>query len=765
VLVIGLGASVGHGQWLETRITLPDSLGGATYPTCFTTDTSERYVYIGDESGSLYVVDAEAGTRVAKFSGVYAVAVCANTREDKVYAADYARNRVVAISCATNQVVATIPLGAAGLPTALCYNSVDNKIYAASYDGGDLTVIDGSPDSVIKTIHLGKNPASLCYNPASNRVFCVSETLWVGDALTVIDGANDSVVAAYAGAYHGPFAVSAVANKVYVGGGSIGVLVLDGTTGAVLDSLCASADVMCLNPRTQKLYTIGKAPCQVMIFDCAADTLIDWFYIRATQCVYSIACDTATGKVYATVDSDFLHDALVVIDGVTDTIAATIPGPHQGELLVSSKLGCVYSTDRYGPELAVYDTGTESPLRTIFIGGSSGRMCYGSTDGKVYYVNYSNVLGEVGAIDAATNQPVGRIQVGPYPQHVIWHAPTNRVYCSGWSSLTVIDPTADTATKVLPLNSGLMCSAPRLNKVYVETPSTVNVIDCRNDSVIKAIPVPIEPMWSMCYVAYDKLYIGGWGAVCIIDCIGDTLIRTYPLNVSRLVANLDGKRVYCWRPYSLSTFDTAGDTLVAEVPWDASGGTDLLYVPGLDKVYCVCGGNGQHCILVADGATDSVIAYIQIPVVVPMALGYDSANGLVYCGHDLDSIITLVDSRTDSVVGSLSTGLIAGTFVTVPAHNRVYVGGGGNSFIPVIRTDPLGVEEATRPLSKKSLGPTLVSRNSPLVVHQPSVLLDAVGRKVLNLKPGPHGLTGRRAGVYFLRNCTEGNIEKIILVD
>ena len=46
--VLGIGVSVGHGQWLETRITLPDSLGGAIYPTCLTTDTSERYVYVGD---------------------------------------------------------------------------------------------------------------------------------------------------------------------------------------------------------------------------------------------------------------------------------------------------------------------------------------------------------------------------------------------------------------------------------------------------------------------------------------------------------------------------------------------------------------------------------------------------------------------------------------------------------------------------------------------------------------------------------------------
>jgi hypothetical protein len=275
-------------------------------------------------------------------------------------------------------------------------------------------------------------------------------------------------------------------------------------------------------------------------------------------------------------------------------------------------------------------------------------------------------------------------------------------------------------------------------------------------------------MWSMCYVAYDKLYIGGWGAVSIIDCVEDTLIRTYPFNLSRLVASPDGKRVYCWQPYSLSTFDTAGDTLVAEAPWVAGSATDLLYVPGVNKVYCADPGGGpdcgQGCILVADGTTDSVIT--EISLYMPRSLGYDGASGLVYCGHALDdSAVTLVDSRTDSVVGSQHTGLIARTFVMVPTHNRAYVGGYGNSYIPVIRTDPSGVEEAALPRAKKSAGPTIVSRNSPFVVHQPSDLLDAVGRKVLDARPGLHSLTDRRAGVYFLRSCTDGTIVKILLVD
>jgi YVTN family beta-propeller protein len=759
-MALVLGATTGHTQWLETKITLPDSLGGATSPTCLTTDTSERYVYIGDQSGAVYVVDAESRTRVARIPSGYVSAVCTNTRRNKVYAADAASNQVLAISCATNQLVATISTGT--MPFAMCYNSTDDKTYVASYvDGqsGSLTVIDCSSDSAVATLHVGEGQPSLCYNPGGNRVFCAT-----ADTLLVIDGASDSVVAVYAGDWRRAMVVNALANKVY-----LGFLALDGTTGEVLDTLWGGGSVLCLNSRTQKLYSIDQNVSEATVFDCTADTVVAEIHPLYVENVFSMACDTIADRVYAACDAaSSPKDVILVIDGITDSIVARKAGPSQGKLLTSSKRGRMYSADLRGPELVVFDTGTDSLLRTIHIGGVSGLMCYDSVDDKVYYAT-SSVLGEVGAIDAATNQPVGHAQVGHYPTSLIWHAPTNRVYCGSSRDITVIDPTADTVTKVLAVHGGDLCSAPRVNKVYAYSAHLgdyeVAVIDCRNDSVVKTIPVPNPDANSMCYVAHDRLYIGGFTHVSIIDCVGDTLIRSYTFGYSLLAPGRDGERVYCASvaPYMLCTFDAAGDTVIADVPWDAEV-VAMQYIPGLGKVYCVC--VNEQCIKVADGETDSVITQIPTPDLYPISLGYDSSSGLALCGHTLDSVITLVDSRGDSVVGSLSTGLITKRLVTVLAHNRVFAGGYGNSFIPVIRTDPPGVAEGTlHALQKNIPGPTILSRNSRLVVLQPSVLLDAVGRKVCDLNTGSHELERCRAGVYFLRTVTGETVKKLLLVD
>ena len=324
-LALLLGATAGYPQWLETQIALPDSLGGALYPTCLTTDTSERYVYIGDYGledpggghvgGGVYVVDAEARTRVAKIPFGFISAVCTNTRQNKVYAADYAGNRVFVISCATNQVVATIPTGAN--PLALCYNSTDDKVYVANGDSNDLTVIDCASDNVIKTIRFGESPAGLCYNPASNRVFCE-----MNDTLVVIDGASDSVAAVHAGVWWGHMTVDAVANKVYLDG-----VALDGTTGVVLDTLKYGWSVSCLNSRTQKLYTCDKDDPYVHVFDCIADTPVARLRRHVVDDICSMACDTVVNRVYVACNVGQWGEVLVV-DGVADTTAAWLPGPY-----------------------------------------------------------------------------------------------------------------------------------------------------------------------------------------------------------------------------------------------------------------------------------------------------------------------------------------------------------------------------------------------------------------------------------------------------
>jgi hypothetical protein len=139
--------------------------------------------------------------------------------------------------------------------------------------------------------------------------------------------------------------------------------------------------------------------------------------------------------------------------------------------------------------------------------------------------------------------------------------------------------------------------------------------------------------------------------------------------------------------------------------------------------------------------------------------------------------MTFIDSRTDSIIGSLNTGFCPVKSVLVPAHNRVYVGGGGNSFIPVIRTDQPGVEETPN-------AEVLATNANPTVVQgvlflpeatsrkpQAVSLLDVSGRRVMDLRPGANDVRALAPGVYFLRGpkTEDGRLDaavrKIVLTE
>jgi DNA-binding beta-propeller fold protein YncE len=354
------------------------------------------------------------------------------------------------------------------------------------------------------------------------------------------------------------------------------------------------------------------------------------------------------------------------------------------------------------------------------------------------------------------------------------------VYCGGDSDVTVIDPKADTVTEVLPVKwCRMLCSVPGVNKVYAVSYNSsgdmeLAVIDCKNDTVARTIPLPTYYVWSMCHVSttgYDKLYFSADGEVLIVDCIADTLVRSYPSGYSYVAAGCDGKRVYCATMDSLCTFDPAGDTLVASVPWDIYNLGCPFYVPDVDKVYCVCTRpGGQHCILVADGATDSITG--QISLHAPAPVYYDAASKLVYIRYD-DSMIAFADSRTDSVISSLSSQVQQAAVAVAPPHHRLYVGPFSgyiaSSSMPVIRTDPPGVEETSSaevPAAKP--GPTVVRD----ILYLPaalgaergasSVLLDIAGRVAMRLQPGANDVRALAPGVYFVRDAQAQAVRKVV---
>lgn len=187
-LAIGLSAPMAYSQWLETKIPIPDTLGGLERAWVVVYDSVNNCVYVGGQGSDVMVVDCGTNKRVARVpTGPMVVALCCNTHDNKVYSANYIGPSVTVVDAATNQRLKTLTLSRA--PQAFCYNPLANKVYCGAES---VYVIDGAGDSVLATVPAGVECENcLCYNPQDDKVYAAN----TGDSsVTVIDGTTNQVL-------------------------------------------------------------------------------------------------------------------------------------------------------------------------------------------------------------------------------------------------------------------------------------------------------------------------------------------------------------------------------------------------------------------------------------------------------------------------------------------------------------------------------------------------------------------------------------------
>jgi len=131
ILVIGaclLAVTVASGQWVESTIVLPDSLGPLDWPQVLLFDSLNQTVYVGGEYGRC-VIGIDPQTSRTKYrigAGVDVRALCLNTTDNKVYTADRLNNTVTVIAGATGLVIRRIQVGSG--PFALNWNPATNRV-------------------------------------------------------------------------------------------------------------------------------------------------------------------------------------------------------------------------------------------------------------------------------------------------------------------------------------------------------------------------------------------------------------------------------------------------------------------------------------------------------------------------------------------------------------------------------------------------------------------------------------------------------------
>jgi YVTN family beta-propeller protein len=164
-------------------------------------------------------------------------------------------------------------------------------------------------------------------------------------------------------------------------------------------------------------------------------------------------------------------------------------------------------------------------------------------------------------------------------------------------------------------------------------------------------------------------------------------------------------------------------------------------------------------VTVIDGATDTVIATVNAGMG-PKELCYDPTYNKVYCSNMDVHNITVIDGTTNGIIATIGVGDGPIALARDPAQNRVYVANYFGSSISVLRDSGgvVGMEESFKPqtTSRKPM-PTIIRgvlalpvSPRPRVAESPC-LLDACGRKVMDLHAGANDVRALAPGVYFVR--------------
>jgi YVTN family beta-propeller protein len=416
---------------------------------------------------------------------------------------------------------------------------------------------------------------------------------------------------------------------------------------------------------------------------------------------------------------------------------------------------------------------------TIDLPQSPEAVCWNPANNRVYCaVGYPDAYGAVVVIDGATNSVLDTLLVGyDMPGGLCPDARNGRVYCAGSSYYPLDDSlvtviAGDTVAAQVPVGSGPMALAlnPGGDRLYVacQLSNRVYVIDLASDTVRAVLPVGSNPVDLVYVPEVNKVYCANRGVygradrtVTVIDGERDSVRRAIGVGdfPRALCYNRIDAKLYSANGWSgsVTVIDTRGDTVVATVAAAGQSPFALCRNPANNHVYCADGDEGL--LTVIDGATNAVLANIPLAGAA-WAVHADSGNNKVYCSNFLNDVVTVIDGASDTILATITVGSGPRAMGANPRHGRVYVANRDGNSLSVIRDSVVGaVAERTTPRASRMTPASTLIRD---VLHLPvssfgirhSTLVDAAGRRLLDLRPGPNDVSRLAPGVYFIRSAS-----------
>ncbi|MCL5785215.1 MAG: YncE family protein, partial [Candidatus Thermoplasmatota archaeon] len=596
------------------------------------------------------------GSLLRTGQGIGPIAVAYDPQTKNLYVANNMVDNVSVINSTTNEVTASIYVGAA--PSAVAYDQYNNYVYVTNYLSNNVSVINPSNDRVINTISLvGQiEPNGIAYDPSDNEMYVVDSSANVS-----IIGTGNTVTATVAVGHHPiGIAYSPVTGGMYVANdGSGNVSVIKGSSIYTTVNVGVDPYAVAYDPYTTDIYVSNYLPGNVSVIH----TVSVITSINVGNNPEGLAYDPTTQDLY--VSNLGSHNLSVIGSGntVTHTINLGSLWVEPVGMAYDASNGFLYVANNYGANLTLIDGSDYQVVGVVSVGFFPSGIVYDNLNGYYYVGSFAG--SSVHVINAASNSLVTIVKVGIEPRNLAFDPYHNQVYASNYQSdnVTVINATTNHVAKNIGIGSGPQGIAydSDSHNVYVIWNSHISEINTTTNVVATFFAIPSSAQGIIYDPYYKYLYVAVGlfpGNVYVFDPNGNP---QFTINVGN-------------EPYNLACDPSTGDIYVSNLASNnisvisysavianvsvGSGPFGVVYNPLNKDVYTANGGSNN--VSVISTVSKSVISTINTGEA-PQSVGYDSTNGNLLVGERLSGAI-LALSPVEFATTFSETGLSSGSW-------------------------------------------------------------------------------------------------------
>jgi DNA-binding beta-propeller fold protein YncE len=767
VFVIAV-TSISSGQWLERQVVIGDTLGGISPIAAggIVVNPVSGNVYI--ESDPIQVFNPATQEKLRGPGAAGRVVFCPPSGKGYVLGEE----SLLVLDAAADTLIGAValPFG----PYIHSYSPASNRLYLGEENEETLLVFDPDGDSVLRSIEVGARVRSLLWDSVWNRVYV--GTWFDSTLLKVLDCATDSFVGTLQLGMDGirSFVLSYASHKLYCCSG-VDVYVVGTDSLKPLGMLSGlympSEDRVVYSPVTDRLYWgSGLGTDTVSVIDCQSDTI----RARIETSVPVLAANSLDGKVYVGLDRSPKVLVVDTSDSVVDSL--TLPtDPFRGTMALKFRPDRdeLYGVTSDGDNVFTLDASDDSIAGWLDYEARLPRqMVHNPAGNKLYLLCPAQA--EILVLDSTFGSPKHIYRgVGGTGAFSVLNPALNQLYIADAHSFRVIDCNRDSVVMTAPTEDFSQPRAvlvPYLNKLYLFdsnwSADTVYAYDALRDTLravanlTDGVPCAVyDPRSNRVFFACQDT-----PAVRVIDPVTDAVVRTFDLagasSGGRMALNLDLGRLYYTDQSSDSMFaiDVLTDSVVfsQSLPWDV----DSMFLDRrLGKLF-MCS-RDMAKVLVFDCGQSAIVNTIDVGYTFACGL-LDDRNDRLYLSHGV-----VVDCWNDTVITVLPPDTLTPRCMAWDAiDNRVFQA--TTNWLYVYRDELTGVD-AERIAAHERRHATIVRGVLALPVSPRSrvsgspCLLDACGRKVLDLRPGRNDVRALPAGVYFVRQVTGNRTTKVVV--